>query len=102
MSAPEAGKPGAAPAKRDAYEELAEKIYIGVAAQIYGNPAAPGQQKPDPKAVATLCFKLAEAFELATRETDRAKARIEAASKAAVKLDEVDLSSVFAQGAVKK
>jgi hypothetical protein len=44
-----------------------------------------------------LCFKLAEAFEQATRETDRAQARITAANKAAVKLDEVDLTSVFAQ-----
>ena len=32
-----------------------------------------------------------------TKETDRMKAKIEAASKAAVKLDEVDLSSVFAK-----
>jgi predicted dehydrogenase len=39
--------------------------------------------------------KLAEAFEQATKETDRMKASIEAANKAAVKLDEVDLSSVF-------
>src|SRR5262245_16394463 len=102
MSAPEA-KPaaGAAAAKRDPYEELAEKIFIGMAAQVYGNPAAAGQQKPDPKAVAAMCFKLADAFEQATRETDRAKARIEAANKAAVKLDEVDLSSVFASGGKK-
>jgi hypothetical protein len=98
MSATEA-KPAAAAAKRDSYEELAERIFIGVAAQVYGNPAA-GQQKPDPKAVAAMCFKLAEAFEQATRETDRAKARIEAANKAAVKLDEVDISSMF--GATKK
>jgi hypothetical protein len=99
MSATEA-KPAAGAAKRDSLEELAEKIFLGVAAQVYGNPAPAGQQKPDPKAVATMCFKLAEAFEQATRETDRAKARIEAANKAAVKLDEVDISSMF--GATKK
>jgi hypothetical protein len=101
MSAPEA-KPAAGAAKREYYEELAERIFIGVAAQVYGSPVAAGQQRPDPKAVAVMCFKLAEAFEQATKETDRAKARIEAANKAAVKLDEVDLSSVFAQGAAKK
>ena len=100
MSAPEA-KPGAAGPKREAYEELAEKIFIGVAAQVYGNPAAAGQQKPDPKAVAAMCFKLADAFEQASRETDRAKARIDAANKAAVKLDDVDLSGVFASSAKK-
>jgi len=98
MSAPEA-KPaagGAAAAKRDPTEELAERIFIGVAAQVYGTPAPAGGQRPDPKAVAALCFKLAEAFEQAIKETDRARARIEAANKAAVKLDDVDLSSVFA------
>ncbi len=102
MSAPESAKTSAAAPKRDPYEELAEKIFIGVAAQVYGNPAAAGQQKPDPKAVAAMCFKLADAFEQATKETDRARARIEAANKAAVKLDEVDLSSVFAASAPPK
>jgi hypothetical protein len=100
MSAPEA-KPaagGAAAAKRDPTEELAERIFIGVAAQVYGTPAPAGGQRPDPKAVAALCFKLAESFEQAIKETDRAKARIEAANKAAVKLDDVDLSSVFGPG----
>ena len=99
MSAPEA-KP-AAGAKREYYEELAEKIFIGVAAQVYGNATAAGQQRPDPKAVAVMCFKLAEAFEQASKETDRAKARIDAANKAAVKLDDVDLSGVFASSAKK-
>ena len=58
------------------------------------------QKKPDPKALASYSFKLAEAFEAAILETDRAKARYEAANKAAVKLDDVDLSGVF--GATKK
>ena len=95
MSAPEAKSAAAAAPKRDPIEELAERIFIGVAAQVYGAPAPAGGQRPDPKAVAALCFKLAEAFEQATKETDRARARIEAANKAAVKLDDVDLSSVF-------
>ncbi len=62
---------------------------------IYSAPSSPEQKKPEPKAVATLCFRLAEAFEAASRETPKVKAAIEAASKAAVKLDEVDLSHVF-------
>lgn len=99
MSAPDQ-KQAAAAAKRDPTEELAERIFIGVAAQVYGNPAG-AQQKPDPKAVAAMCFKLAEAFEQAIKETDRAKARIEAANKASVKLDEVDLSGVFGATAKK-
>jgi hypothetical protein len=49
----------------------------------------------DPQKLAAFSFKLADAFEQATKETDRMKASIEAANKAAVKLDDVDLSSVF-------
>ena len=49
--------------------------------------------------LAALCFRLAEAFDAASRETPKVKAALEAASKAAVKLDEVDLSHVFQPGA---
>jgi hypothetical protein len=59
------------------------------------SPAAT-RRSPTPKALAAFCFKLADAFEKATDETPRRLAEIEAANKAAVKLDEVDLSSVFA------
>ena len=83
-----------APAK-DPYVELAEKIFVQLSSRVYGTLAGSEQKKPDPKALAAFSFKLAEAFEQATKETDRMKAAIEAANKAAVKLDEVDLSSVF-------
>lgn len=94
MSAPE--KPGAAAPVREAYIDLAEKIYINLSARVYGTLSGTDQKKPDPKALAAFSFKLAEAFEQATRETDRMKAKIEAENKAAVKLDQVDLSSVIA------
>jgi hypothetical protein len=81
--------------------ELARELFIGMAQRIYSAPASPEQKKPEPKAVAALCFRLAEAFEAAARETPKVKAAMEAASKAAVKLDEVDLSHVF-QPAEKK
>jgi|SRR4051812_22692307 hypothetical protein len=77
------------------YVQLAERLFIGLAARVYSAPSAPDQKKPDPKVLAAMCFKMADAFEQATRETDRAKAIIEARNKAAVKLDEVDLSGVF-------
>ena len=99
MSAPE--KPAAAGPKRDATEELAERIFIGLAARVYGTFTSGDQKKLDPKALASYSFKLAEAFEAAIKETDRAMARIEAANKASVKLDEVDLSSVFASSTKK-
>jgi hypothetical protein len=95
MSAPEkpaaAAGPGVMPTK-DAFVELAEKIYVNIAARIYSSAA---EKKPDPKTLAAMCFKMADAFEQASRETDRAKAEIERKNKAAVKLDEVDLTSVF-------
>jgi hypothetical protein len=78
--------------------ELARELFIGMAQRIYSAPSSPEQKKPEPKAVATLCFRLAEAFEAASRETPKVKAAMEAASKAAVKLDEVDLSHVFQPG----
>lgn len=94
MSAPAKETPKAPSA--DPMAELAEKIYVALAGRIYGNLAGGDVKKPDPKALAAYSYKLAEAFEQASKETDRAKASIEAANKAKVRLDEVDLSSVFA------
>ena len=87
-------KPATAPAK-DAYVELAERIFVALAARVYGTLAGSEQKKPDPKALAAFSFRLADAFEEATNETPRKKAEIEARRKAAVKLDEVDLSGVL-------
>ena len=102
MSAPEKEGGGKAPAHpaKDPYVDFAEKIYINLAARVYGTLSGTDQKKPDPKALAAYCFKLADAFEQATRETDRMKSRIEAENKAAVKLDQVDVSSFI--GAEKK
>ena len=91
--APQAAGPKVDPLK--AYIELAEKIFIQLSSRVYGTLAGGTAPKPDPKALAAFSFKLADAFEQATKEADRMKASIEAAAKAAVKLDEVDLSSVF-------
>ena len=85
----------AAPAK-DPYIDLAERIFVNLSARVYGTLAAGDQKKPDPKALAAFCFKLADAFEAASKETPRELARIDAASKASVKLDQVDISSMFA------
>jgi hypothetical protein len=106
MSAPSkdaSAKASAPQSQQDRWIDLAERIYVQLSARVYGTLAGSDQKKPDPKALAAFSFRLAEAFEQATRETDRMKATIEAANKAAVKLDDVDLSSVFAQsGAAKK
>jgi hypothetical protein len=85
-----------APTKeKEPYVDLAERIFVQLSSRVYGTLAGSDQKKPEPKALAAFSFRLAEAFEQATRETDRMKATIEAANKAAVKLDEVDLSHVF-------
>ena len=94
---------GGAPAKeghkapeKDPYVDLAERIFVQLSARVYGTLAGGDQKKPDPKALAAFSFKLADAFEQATRETDRMKAKIDAENKAKVNLNEVDLSSVIA------
>src|SRR5437762_5252633 len=88
-------KPGAAAPAKDPYVELAERIFISLAARVYGTLAGTEQRKPDPKALATFSFKLAEAFEQATAETPRRQAENAARKKAGVKLDEVDLSGIL-------
>jgi hypothetical protein len=84
----------ATPAK-DPYVELAERIFVSLAARVYGTLAGSEQRKPDPKALALFSYKLADAFEQATAETPRKQAEAEARKKAQVKLDEVDLSGVL-------
>ena len=96
--APKAGS--AAPAK-DPYVELAERIYVNLAARVYGTLSGTDQKKPDPKALAAFCYKLVDAFEQATNETPRRLAEIEAKNKAGVKLDEIDMSAMFAPSAAK-
>jgi hypothetical protein len=80
---------------KDPYLELAQQIYVRLAARVYGTLAGTDQRKPDPKALAAYSFKLADAFEQAARQTDRAKAAAEVASRAAVKVGDVDLSGMF-------
>ena len=87
---------------KDPLRDLAESIYIALAARVYSNLAATEQRKPEPKALAAYSFKLAEAFVEAYRETPRVRAAIDAAKKANVKLDEVDISGLFSSAALTK
>jgi len=92
--------PGKAPAglaAKDPYVDLAERIYISLSARVYGTLAGADQKKPDPKALAAFCFKLADAFEQATDETPRKRAEIEARNKASVKIGDVDVSSFISK-----
>lgn len=97
MSAPAEGPAKAGAVKpKDPYVEMAERIYIQLASRVFGTLAGGDQKKPDPKALAAFCFKLVDAFEAASNETPRRLAEIEAKNKASVKLDQVDISSMFA------
>jgi hypothetical protein len=85
MSAPDRT---AAQAPQDPIHDLAEKIYVQLCGRIYGA----GGEKPQPKAVAQLSFKLAETFIAANYEFNpTAVAAREANSKASVKLDSVQI-----------
>ena len=89
------GKPSKLDALKDPNYDLARELYVGLATHLYTAPSSPEHKKPEPKALAALCFRLAEAFETASRETPMMKEAMAAASKAAVKLDDIDMSGVF-------
>lgn len=85
MSAPT--KPATEP-QHDPIELLAEKLYVAICARVY---SASGE-KPQPKAVAQLAFKLAETFQAANYEFNpTAIAAREAKAKASVNLDAVQI-----------
>lgn len=54
------------PTYQDTVKDLALRIYVQLAGHSYTGTAVEGQ--PDPKALATLSFKLAEAFLQAHRD----------------------------------
>lgn len=78
----------AADTLHDPIQELAEKLYIAMCARIY---SASGD-KPQPKAVAQLSFKLAETFQAANYEFNPTAIAARAAKdKASVNLDNVHI-----------
>jgi hypothetical protein len=91
MSAPANAAISAASA--ESHRELALRIYVQLSANIYSTGT---QNKPDPKALAAFSFKLAEAFEAAEKETDRAKAAAAKEAKEKVDLTKIDMSGMFA------
>ena len=85
MSAPT--KP-AADAPHDPIQDLAEKLYVAICARIYSG----GGEKPQPKAVAQIAFKLAETFQAANYEFNpTAIAARDAKARANVNLDHVQI-----------
>lgn len=85
MSAPQKPAPAA---PHDPIQELAEKLYIQICGRVYGA----GGEKPQPKAVAQLSFKLAEVFQAANYEFNPTAIAARAAKeKSSVNLDSVQI-----------
>lgn len=81
-------KPGAAPPV-DHTEELAKKIYIELCGKVYSQP---GSEKPQPKALVAMSFKLAEAFVAGNFEFNSvARAAREAKERANVDVSKIDI-----------
>ena len=79
-------------APRDLLHELAQHLYIELAGRIYSETGSE-RPKPQPKAVATMSFKLAEAFQAANYEVNpTAIAARDAKAKASVDMSKVELN----------
>jgi len=86
MSAPT--KP-AAEAQRDPTEVLAEKLFVEMAGRVY---SVIGGEKPQPKMLAQLAFRLAQVFQQANTELNPTAIAARAAKdKAAVNLDSMQI-----------
>jgi len=86
MNAPT--KPAAA-AHQDPTEVLAEKLFIEMAGRVY---SVVGGEKPQPKMLAQLAFRLAEVFQQANYEFNPGAIAVrEAKAKATVNLDNVQI-----------
>ena len=75
----------------DPMRELAVQIYIGLASRAYADTGSAERARPQPKALAQMSFKLAEAFQAADSEMNPVTIATAAAAKSAAKFDAVDL-----------
>jgi hypothetical protein len=74
---------------RDPTEVLAEKLYIEMCGRVY---SVSGGEKPQPKMLAQMSFKLAQVFQAANYEFNpTAVAARDAKAKASVNLDNVQI-----------
>jgi hypothetical protein len=94
-----AGAPGAAPdsaeaakAAQDTIRDLALQIYVEIAGHSYAGAIREG--RPEPKALAALSFKLAEAFLQTHREINFALDE-EARKRDSFSFDDVDMGHMM-------
>ena len=86
MSAPDKSKQEP---QRDPTEVLAEKLYVEMCGRVY---SVSGGEKPQPRMLAQMSFKLAQVFQAANYEFNpTAVAARDAKAKASVNLDNVQI-----------
>lgn len=89
MSGPATAPP--ASSTHDPVEEMARRLYVELCGRVFSEIGGE-KPKPQPRAIAQLCFTLAQAFEAANYEFNpTAIAAREAKAKATVNLDSVQL-----------
>ena len=86
-------------ATNDSLRDLALEIYIGLASRVYSQPDKPEQARPNPKVLAQMSFKLAQAFEMVDREVNpiavaAAEAKAKAVAFGAAEMAGLDLDSL--------
>ena len=89
--APAPAAAGPAPAQ-DPVKDLALRIYIELAGRAYADGAQ--DKKPDPKALANLSFRLAEAFLQVHRDANAAMVE-DARKRDSFSFDDVDMGSMM-------
>lgn len=77
--------------RKDPIADLALQIYVGMASRIYGDAAGKEGAVLQPRELAHLSFRLAEAFHAEDRAANPVTIAAAAAAKAAVKFDAADL-----------
>jgi hypothetical protein len=81
-------------ATTDSLRELALEIYIGLASRVYSQPSAPEQARPNPKVLAQMSFKLAQAFEMVDHEVNPVAIAAAAAKAKAVHFSAADMAGI--------
>ena len=77
--------------RKDPIADLALQIYVGMASRIYGDAGKKEGTVLEPRELAHLSFRLAEAFHAEDRDANPVPIAAAAAAKAAVKFDAADL-----------
>jgi hypothetical protein len=88
-------------ATTDSLRDLALEIYIGLASRVYSQAAEPEHARPNPKVLAQMSFKLAQAFEMVDREVNPVAIAAAAAKAKAVAFGEAEMAGIDLDSLIK-